>query len=82
MAIMCPTKPREIEKNSKEDLMFKMLEKLSDSYYVFHSFSIVDVSNSVLYEDIKFILTQPFLVPCGLHNNLMVFNYINKLSDL
>lgn len=60
MAIMCPTKPREIEKNSKEDLMFKMLEKLSDSYYVFHSFSIVDVSNSVLYEsETDFIIFHP-----------------------
>lgn len=37
MAIMYPNKPKECSINSKEDLMFEALEKLSDTYYVFHS---------------------------------------------
>lgn len=50
MAIMYPDKPKSFEPNSGEDLMFSALENLPDSYYVFHSFSIVTVKDGVIYE--------------------------------
>lgn len=50
MAIMYPNKPKEFSINSKEDLMFEALEKLSDTYYVFHSFKIVNVIDEKIYE--------------------------------
>ncbi len=50
MAIMYPDKPKSFEPNSGEDLMFSALESLPDSYYVFHSFSIVTVKDGVVYE--------------------------------
>lgn len=40
MAIMIPEKPREFQPNSREDLMFRALEKLPDEYYVVHSFQV------------------------------------------
>ena len=50
MAIMIPQKPREISPNSLEDIMFGALEKLPDTYYVFHSFKIVSAGDGVLHE--------------------------------
>ncbi len=50
MAIMIPQIPREISPHSLEDIMFHALEKLSDDYYVFHSFKIVNASDGVLHE--------------------------------
>jgi len=50
MAIMCPDKPKKFTPNSREDLMFEALRKLPDSYYVFHSFSIVTVEDGTLFE--------------------------------
>ena len=50
MAIMYPNKPKEFSINSKEDLMFEALEKLPDTYYVFHSFKIVNVIDEKIYE--------------------------------
>lgn len=50
MAIMIPQKPREISPNSLEDIMFGALEKLPDSYYVFHSFKIVSAGDGILHE--------------------------------
>lgn len=43
MAIMLPEMPRECTESSLETLMFEGLKKLSDEYYVFHSFKIVNV---------------------------------------
>lgn len=43
MAYMFPEKPKEFAPNSQEGVMFEALAKLPDSYYVFHSFSIVNV---------------------------------------
>ena len=43
MAIMIPEKPREFQPNSREDLMFRALEKLPDEYYVVHSFQVSKV---------------------------------------
>ena len=39
MAHMIPTKPKEFTPESHEDVVFYALQKLSDDYYVFHSFS-------------------------------------------
>ena len=51
MAIMYPDKPREFEPLSGEDIMFDCLEKkLSDDFFVFHSFSIVTVQDGTIYE--------------------------------
>lgn len=50
MAIMIPQKPRETSPNSLEDIMFGALEKLPDTYYVFHSFKIVSAGDGVLHE--------------------------------
>ena len=60
MAIMYPEKPKEFSPNSKEDLMFEALEKLPDSYYVFHSFKIVNVTDNTLYEsETDFVIFNP-----------------------
>ena len=50
MAIMIPEKPRHFEPASQEGLIFAGLEKLSDEYYVFHSFRITTVKNDILHE--------------------------------
>lgn len=50
MAIMHPEKPASFAPNSHEDLMFEALKALPDEYYVFHSFSIVNVVDSTIYE--------------------------------
>ena len=43
MAKMIPDTPRECNAKSHEVEMFRELEKLSDDYYVFHSFEIVSI---------------------------------------
>ncbi len=50
MAILLPDKPKTIDARSLEDVIFESLKKLDDEYYVFHSFSITNVSNDILYE--------------------------------
>lgn len=50
MAVMCPEKPREFDERSHEGEIFEALSRLPDSYYVFHSFSIVNVVNGELHE--------------------------------
>lgn len=50
MAIMIPEKPRHFEPASQEGLIFSALEKLSDDYYVFHSFRITTVKSGILHE--------------------------------
>ena len=50
MAIMIPEKPKEIDPKSHEDIMFEELRNLPDTYYVFHSFSIVNVNNNTIRE--------------------------------
>ncbi len=60
MAIMIPEKPREIVKASREDVMFDELEKLSNDYYVFHSFSMTTVKNNTIYEsETDFVIFNP-----------------------
>ena len=60
MAIMYPNKPKECSTNSKEDLMFEALEKLPDTYYVFHSFKIVNVIDEKMYEsETDFVIFNP-----------------------
>lgn len=50
MAKMIPDMPREFDAKSQEGLMFEELNRLSDDYYVFHSFSIVSVSGNEIKE--------------------------------
>lgn len=50
MAIMIPEKPRHFEPASQEGLIFSALERLSDDYYVFHSFRITTVKSGMLHE--------------------------------
>lgn len=60
MAIMYPDKPKEFSINSKEDLMFEALAKLPDSYYVFHSFKIVNIIDNSIYEsETDFVIFHP-----------------------
>lgn len=60
MAIMYPKEPKEFTPSSQEDLMFKALAKLPDDYYVFHSFTIVNVTNNTIYEnEIDFVIFHP-----------------------
>ncbi len=50
MAIMIPNTPREFDPASQEGLMFEVLTKLPDEYYVFHSFRITSVTENTFYE--------------------------------
>lgn len=60
MAQMRPDKPREIQENSMEDIMFEALKQLSDDYYVFHSLKIVTVLKGALVEsETDFVIFHP-----------------------
>lgn len=60
MAYMFPEKPKEFIPNSQEDIMFNALAKLPDDYYVFHSFSIVNVVDNVIHEsEADFVIFNP-----------------------
>lgn len=60
MAIMHPEKPMDFDPNSHEDLMFEVLRELPDDYYVFHSFSIVNVVDSMIHEsETDFVVFHP-----------------------
>lgn len=60
MAIMIPEKPINIPSGSHEDEMFEALKRLSDDYYVFHSFVILDIVNGVQYQsETDFVIFNP-----------------------
>ncbi len=60
MAIMYPDKPKEFSEASFEGDMFDALSKLPDSYYVFHSLSIVTQQDGVVYEsETDFVVFHP-----------------------
>lgn len=61
MAIMCPDTVKDFEKNSLEDILFDSLKKLPDSYYVFHSFKMVNVNKeNIIYEsEADFVIFHP-----------------------
>ena len=60
MAIMHPEKPANFDPHSREDLMFEALKELSDEYYVFHSFAIVNVVDMKMYEsETDFVIFHP-----------------------
>lgn len=60
MAIMHPEKPTDFDPNSREDIMFEALKGLSDEYYVFHSFSIVSVVDTIVHEsETDFVVFHP-----------------------
>ena len=58
MAVMIPEKPREFQQNSREDLMFRALERLPDEYYVVHSFQVnkVKKDNSLFDGEADFVV--------------------------
>lgn len=54
---MLPDKPRHFAPQSKEDIMFESLKKLSDDYYVFHSFRVTSITNNTIREnEIDFLI--------------------------
>ena len=57
---MIPDTPRECDEKSHEVEMFRELEKLSDDYYVFHSFEIVSIKDNVIREsETDFVIFHP-----------------------
>lgn len=50
MAIMIPDRPREFTAASREGLMFDALASLPDTWYVFHSFKMVNTADNELHE--------------------------------
>ena len=50
MAVMIPEKPRSFTPASQEGLMFEVLESLPDTWYVFHSFKMVNTGDGELRE--------------------------------
>lgn len=60
MAKMIPDIPKEFDLKSKEGLMFEELNNLSEDYYVFHSFSIVTIVDSIIKEsETDFVIFHP-----------------------
>lgn len=57
---MYPDKPHEFPPNSREGIMFDCLKKLSDEYYVFHSFKIVNITENTISEsETDFVVFNP-----------------------
>lgn len=57
---MIPERPLEIPVGSREDEMFLALSGLSDEYYVFHSFVIVNTSDGIIHEsETDFMIFHP-----------------------
>ncbi|MDY0278558.1 MAG: NERD domain-containing protein, partial [Acholeplasma sp.] len=56
MAIMIPQLPREYNKASLEGYIFDNLSKLSDEYFIFHSFKILDLSSGIRDVEIDFMI--------------------------
>jgi hypothetical protein len=44
MAYMIPNKPQYFDTQSREDFVFEQLQKLSDDFYIFHSFKMLHVN--------------------------------------
>ena len=60
MAIMYPEKPREFHPASREGLMFYALEKLPQSYHVFHSLTVLNADDEGISEsEIDFVIFHP-----------------------
>lgn len=60
MAIMIPKLPRDYEPASLEGEMFEALSRLSEDYYVIHSFKNVFVKDNILHEgETDFIIFNP-----------------------
>lgn len=60
MAKMIPERPRNFTPESLENIMFDALEKLPESFYVFHSLKIITVENSIIREsETDFVVFSP-----------------------
>lgn len=59
MAHMIPPVPKEYDEKSDEGAVFKVLKKLPDDYYVFHSVKATVVENGVIYErELDFVVAN------------------------
>lgn len=57
---MIPQTAKNFAPASLEDVMFDALTQLTDDYYVFHSFRITNVSNSIMFEnETDFVIFNP-----------------------
>lgn len=57
---MIPAEPKDVPINSLEDIMFEALKKLSDDYYVVHSFRIINIKEGVYSEsEADFVIFHP-----------------------
>ena len=60
MAIMYPDIPHDFPPASREGIMFDCLKNLPEEYYVFHSFKIINVIDSSMFEsETDFIIFHP-----------------------
>jgi hypothetical protein len=60
MAIMLPEIPKEYYKESMENIIFEKLAFLSDDYYVFHSFKLIQIKPQKNYDsEIDFLIFHP-----------------------
>ena len=50
MAVMCPSVPREYSPASREGVIFEVLSGLPESYYVFHSLTVVNIDEDGMVE--------------------------------
>lgn len=59
-AHMIPNKPKEFDSRSREGDIFRALEKLSEDYYVFHSFrsTVVNDENTIYDREIDFVIAN------------------------
>lgn len=58
---MIPEKPKDFDPRSKEGDVFNALSKLPDDYYVFHSYTVVDVNNKndFIERELDFVVANP-----------------------
>ncbi len=60
MAIMLPEIPKEFSEISMEGLVFEKLSKLSDDYFIFHSYQITEIGNNKNRDiEVDFVLFHP-----------------------
>ena len=85
MAIMIPRVPHDFAPESREGEMFKSLSKLSDEYYVFHSFKMIRILDNAWKEaEIDFLIfnkTKGLLVIEAKAGHVSCVNGIWKYSS-
>ena len=57
MAIMCPIKDEDsFAPNSNEKMMYELLQKLDDNYYIFHSLRMLNVDAGLVEREVDFVV--------------------------